>query len=61
MASLCSGSQETPVGSDAVTPELRDELADCLVYLVALADALAVDVVDDAVTRLRGAVESAQP
>jgi dCTP diphosphatase len=49
------------VGPDAVTTELRDELADCLVYLVALADSLAVDVVDDAVTRLRGAVESARP
>jgi NTP pyrophosphatase (non-canonical NTP hydrolase) len=57
VASLLQWNQETPVGSDAVTPELRDELADCLVYLVALADALAVDVVDDAVTRIRGAVE----
>ena len=37
---------------------LRDELADCLVYLVALSDALDVDVVDDAVTRIRGAVEA---
>ena len=43
-------------GLDAVAPELRDELADCLVYLVALSDALGVDVVDDAVTRIRGAV-----
>ena len=41
-----------------MTPELRDELADCLVYLVALSDALDVDVVDDAVTRIRGAVEA---
>jgi NTP pyrophosphatase (non-canonical NTP hydrolase) len=57
VASLLQWNQETPVGSDAVTPELRDEMADCLVYLVALADALAVDVVDDAVTRIRGAVE----
>ena len=46
------------VGPDDVTSELRDELADCLVYLVALSDALAVDVVDDAVTRIRGAVEA---
>jgi NTP pyrophosphatase (non-canonical NTP hydrolase) len=45
------------VGPDDVTSELRDELADCLVYLVALSDALEVDVVDDAVTRIRGAVE----
>ena len=52
---------ETPVGPDAVTPELRDELADCLVYLVALSDALGVDVVDDAVTRIRGAVEASTP
>ena len=44
-----------------MTPELRDELADCLVYLVALADALGVDVVDDAVTRIRGAVEASTP
>ena len=46
------------VGPDDVTSELRDELADCLVYLVALSDALEVDVVDDAVTRIRGAVEA---
>jgi dCTP diphosphatase len=52
---------EAEIGPDAVTPELRGELADCLVYLVALADALAVDVVEDAVTRLRSAVEGAQP
>ena len=45
-------------GLDAVSPELRDELADCLVYLVALSDALDVDVVDDAVTRIRDAVEA---
>ena len=47
-------------GRDVVSSELRDELADCLVYLVALSDALGVDLVDDAVTRLRGAVASAQ-
>jgi hypothetical protein len=34
------------------------QVADCLVYLVALSDALGVDVVDDAVTRIRGAVEA---
>ena len=61
VASLLQWNQETPVGSAAVTPELRDELADCLVYLVALFDALEVNLVDDAVTRLRGAVESTQP
>jgi NTP pyrophosphatase (non-canonical NTP hydrolase) len=61
VASLLQWNQETPVGSAAVTPELRDELADCLVYLVALSDALEVNLVDDAVTRLRGAVESTQP
>ena len=49
------------VGQEAVTSELRDELADCLVYLVALSDALGVDVVDDAVTRIRGAVEASTP
>ena len=52
---------EAEAGPDAATPELRDELADCLVYLVALSDALVVDVVDDAVTRIRGAVEAATP
>ena len=49
------------VAPDDVPSELRDELADCLVYLVALSDALGVDLVDDAVTRLRSAVEGAQP
>lgn len=48
-------------GSTGVTPQLRDELADCLVYLSALADALGVDVVDDAVTRIRGAVGASTP
>ena len=52
---------KTEVGPDDVTAELRDELADCLVYLVALSDALGVDVVDAAVTRLRGAVGTAAP
>lgn len=50
---------EPEVGPDAASPELRNELADCLVYLSALADALGVDLVDDAVTRIRGAVEAA--
>ena len=35
-----------PARPGVVTTELRDELADCLVYLVALADALGVDVVE---------------
>ena len=48
------------VGPDDVPSELRDELADCLVYLVALSDALGVDLVDDAVTRLRSAVGRAE-
>ena len=39
----------------------RDELADVLVFLVALSDALGVDVVDDAVTRIRTAVERSRP
>jgi dCTP diphosphatase len=49
---------EAEPGPDVVTAELRDELADCLVYLTALADALGVDLVGDAVTRIRGAVEA---
>ena len=49
---------EAEPGPDTGTPELRDEPADCLVYLVALSDALGVDVVGDAVSRIRGAVEA---
>ena len=52
---------EAETGPDAVTAELRDEVADCLVYLVALGDALGFDVVDDAVTRLHRAVATAAP
>ena len=52
---------EPDTGPDAASLELRDELADCLVYLSALADALGVDLVDDAVTRIRGAVERGRP
>ena len=48
-------------GPGTVTHELRDELADCLVYLTALADALDVHLVDDAVARIRGAVEASTP
>jgi dCTP diphosphatase len=48
-------------GRDVVSSELRDELADCLVYLVAMSDALGMDLVDDAVTRIRGAVEASTP
>ena len=51
---------QAEIGPDTVTPELRDEVADCLVYLVALGDALGIDVVDDAVTRIRSAVGSAE-
>ena len=61
VASLLQWKGEAEGGTDVVTTELRDELADCLVYLVALSDALGVDVVEDAVTRLRRAVEGAQP
>ncbi len=37
-------------------PELSAELADCLVYLVGLGDALSVDVLGEAVGRLQAAV-----
>jgi NTP pyrophosphatase (non-canonical NTP hydrolase) len=52
---------QAEVGPDVVTAELRDELADCLVYLMALSDALGVDVVHDAVTRIGGAVQGSTP
>ena len=60
VASLLQWQPETPGAPEAATAELRDELADCLVYLVALSDALAVDVVGDAVTRLRRAVDGSR-
>jgi dCTP diphosphatase len=50
---------DAEAGPDSVTPELRGELADCIVYLVALADALDVDVVDVAVAKLHDAVGTA--
>lgn len=59
VASLVQWEPET--GPDAVSPALRNELADCLVYLTALADALGVDLVDDAVSRIRGSVETSRP
>ena len=58
VASLVQWQPET--GPEALTQDLRDELADCLVYLVALADALGIEVVDDATTRTRGAVENSR-
>ena len=39
------------------SPELRAELADCLVYLLGLTDALGFDVLDEAVHRVSAAVE----
>ena len=59
VASLLQWQPEAP--PEAVSAELRDELADCLVYLVALSDALRVDVVGDAVARIRSAVEGSTP
>lgn len=41
----------------AASAELRAELADCLVYLVGLSDALGFDVLADAVTRVSAAVD----
>jgi hypothetical protein len=38
------------------TPELRAELADCLVYLVGLTQTLEFDVLDEAVARIEAAV-----
>jgi dCTP diphosphatase len=52
---------QAEIGPDAVTTELRNELGDCLVYLMALSDALGLDLVDDAVARIRGAVEASTP
>jgi hypothetical protein len=60
VASIVQWAPETGLGPDTATSGLRDEVADCLVYLVALSDALGIDVVDDAVTRIRGAVEGAE-
>ena len=59
VASLLQWENES--GPDTASRELRDELADVLVYLVALSDALGVDVVDDALTRIRGAVQNSLP
>ena len=44
----------------AATPELRAELADCLVYLVGLTDALGLDVLDEAGRRIGAALEDAR-
>jgi NTP pyrophosphatase (non-canonical NTP hydrolase) len=60
VASLQQWQPETGIGADVGTAELRNELADCLVYLVALSDVLGVDVVGDAVTRLQGAVDGSR-
>jgi hypothetical protein len=42
------------------SPELRAELADCLVFLVGLTDALGFEVLDEAVIRLSTAVEASR-
>lgn len=48
-------SSESQSGADVLTPALRDDLADCLVYLMALTDAVGIDVVDEAVNRVSAA------
>jgi hypothetical protein len=49
---------EDQPAAGAATPELRAELADCLVYLLGLTDALGFDVLDEAVNRVGSAVEA---
>ena len=61
VASLVQWAPDAELGPAAVTQELRDELADCLVYLVELYDSMGVDSVHDAVTRIRGAVDGSTP
>jgi hypothetical protein len=49
--------EDQPAAGEA-SAELRGELADCLVYLVGLSDALGFDVLAEAVSRVSAAVES---
>ena len=46
------------VGPEPVDQDLIGEIADCQVYLLALADSLQIDVVGEAVRRLTSAAES---
>lgn len=59
VGAVCGHLQFTPdtqLGADVLTPALRDDLADCLVYLLALSDAVGIDVADAAVNRVSAAV-----
>ena len=47
---------ESEPARGTATPELRAELADCLVYLVGLTAALGFDVLDEAEARISAAV-----
>ena len=58
VAALLQFAQEGGPTPDTVSDELRAELADCLVYLVGLADALGVDVLGHAVRRITAAVDT---
>lgn len=44
------------LGPDSVTAELRAQIADCMVYLLALGDRFGINVVDEATSRIRAAV-----
>ena len=46
------------LGSEPVDQDLVGEIADCQVYLLALADSLQIDVVGEAVRRLTSAADS---
>ena len=45
---------------DTVSAELRGQIADCMVYLLALSDRLGIEIVDEATSRIRAAVESSR-
>src|SRR4051794_23912719 len=49
VAALLQFAPEDGPAPDSVSDELRAELADCLVYLVGLSDALGIDVLEHAV------------
>ena len=45
-------------GTEPVDPALAGEIADCQVYLLALADSLRIDIVGEAVRQLTSAADS---
>ncbi|KQR01172.1 hypothetical protein ASF72_13150 [Arthrobacter sp. Leaf141] len=60
IAALLQFTADEPI-TDETRPGIQAELADCLVYLMALGDASGVDLIGSATERIRAAIDGSRP